>query len=134
VVGAKRSLANVAVNYANMVSKTKGTKRAAAAVAFATASRQNQAVMEAAVEAIATENNRTAVVLRDQGKVREAKQQLESNADYLDKAAKKYKSKKLEDYGNKNKSDSENLDDRSWGKTRKSMRDDQTKNDTQRAW
>jgi len=136
--GATRALADVAVNYANMISKKRGTKRAAAAVEFSgardlVAARANKKVMEAAVEAIATDTNRQAVALRDQGKVEEASKALERNAVYLKQQAAKLGSKKLDAYGSENETDAKNVR-QDWGKARKTMRETQTKNAMQRSW
>jgi len=138
MAGNKRALADVAVSYANMISKKHATKRAAAAVEFSrakdqVAARQNKSVIEAAVEAIATDNNRRAVALRDQGKVDEASKVLEGNAVYLKQESQRLGSKKLEAYGNENELDSKNVKS-DWGKARKTMRETQTKNSMQRSW
>lgn len=139
--GKKRALADVAVSYANMISKQKATKRGAAAVEFSTArdavvARTNKKVMEAAVEAIATDNNRKAVALRDQGNAQDAEKVLQDNAAYLQKEATRLQSKKLEVYGQKNAYDAKQVKApaRDWERARKSMREDQTKRATQQTW
>lgn len=137
--GAKRELAKVDVRYDNMVTKKKGRKHGALAVAFsrskkAVAASQNRDVIVAAVEAVATERNRQAVALRDKGDVARAEKVLKDNAVYLKKEGRRLKSKKLESYGDKNFEDSENLAPAQWNKQRKSMREDQMKNSSQRAW
>ena len=121
--GAKRGLANVAVSYANMISKQRATKRAGAAVEFSmakdlVASRQNKKVMADAVEAIGIENNRRAVALRDQGRVDEASQALERNAVYLKQESARLGSKKLGSYSIENEEDSRNVRS-DWGKARR---------------
>jgi Ca-activated chloride channel family protein len=136
--GNKRALADVAVSYANMISKKRATKKAGAAVEFSmakdlVASRQNKKVMADAVEAIGIDNNRKAVALRDQGKVDEASQELERNAVYLKQQSAKLKSKKLDDYGEENELDSKNVK-QDWGKARKTMRESQTKKAKQQSW
>jgi Ca-activated chloride channel family protein len=137
--GAKRNLADVAVSYSNMVSKKKAAKRSAVAVEFSAdkslvASRQNRVAMELAVEAIATDNNRQAVVLRDQGKVKEAQQTLERNAVYLKQEGERLKSTRLQQYEKKNAEDARKVDKADWARTRKSMREDQMKNTYSRGW
>lgn len=139
--GQKRALAGVAVHYANMISKQKATRRGAAAVEFsaardAVAARQNKVVLEAAIEAIATDNNRKAVALRDQGNAADAEKILQDNAVYLQKEATRLQSKKLESYGLRNAQDAVKVKARAqdWERTRKSMREDQTKRATQQAW
>jgi Ca-activated chloride channel homolog len=139
--GKKRALADVAVHYANMISKQKATRRAAAAVEFsaardAVAARQKTVVLEAAIEAIATDNNRKAVALRDQGNTADAEQILQANAAYLQQEATRLQSKKLEVYGQRNAQDAVKVKAKAqdWERARKSMREDQTKRATQQAW
>lgn len=137
--GKKRALADVAVKYANMISKKRGTKRDAVAIEFSAApklvaARQNKKVMEAAVEAIATDENRRAVALRDQGKIQEATRVLRDNARYLEKEAGRLKSIKLQTYGVQNSVDARNIAKPNWNQTRKSMRADQHRNSSQQAW
>lgn len=137
--GKKRALADVAVSYANMMSKQKATRRAAAAVEFsaardAVAARQNKGVMEAAALGIATDNNRKAVALRDQGNARDAEKVLQDNARYLKQEATRLKSKQLEVYGERNAKDAVDVKSGDWGRARKTMREDQAKKATQQAW
>jgi Ca-activated chloride channel homolog len=139
--GKKRGLANVAVSYANMLSKQKATRRGAAAVEFsaardAVAARQNKKVLEAAALAVATDNNRKAVALRDQGKTRDAEQVLQDNARYLQKEAARLSSKQLEAYGTRNAQDAVKVKSQAqdWERARKSMREDHAKKATQQAW
>jgi len=126
--GKKRALADVAVNYSNMINKTKGTKKSAVAVEFAStkvavAKKQNKAVMEAAIEAIAADQSRQAVLLRDQGKIKEAQKVLVDNARYLQENAARYKSEKLDTYSKVNAHDATNLDsNEKWNATRKGMK------------
>ncbi|MBX3161738.1 MAG: VWA domain-containing protein [Deltaproteobacteria bacterium] len=139
VAGAKRNLADVNVSYANMVSKKKGAKRGAVGVEFSAdktlvTARQNRAALELAVEAIATDNNRQAVALRDQGKVREAQQALERNAVYLQQEAARLSSEKLKVYERQNVEESRSIDKRDWNETRKSMREDHLKRGMSRGW
>lgn len=137
--GGKRALANVAVKYANTISKQRGAKRGAVGVEFSAApqlvaAKQNKRVLEAAVEAIATDQSRRAVALRDQGKVVEAERVLESNATYLNQQAVRLKSKKLQDYSETNAKDAKAVKGEDWGRARKAMREEQSKNAMQRAW
>lgn len=137
--GQKRALADVAVSYANMLSKQKATRRAAAAVEFsaapaAVAARQNRQVMEAAALGIATDNNRKAVALRDQGKAQDAERVLQDNARYLKQEATRLQSKQLEAYGQRNAQDAVQVKSGDWGRARKTMREDQAKKATQQSW
>jgi Ca-activated chloride channel family protein len=94
----------------------------------------NRAVMVAAVEAVATENNRLAVNLRDQGKVEEAKKVLINNSSYLKTKGDEYDSPALRTYGTANETDSKNLDEQAWTRQRKSMRQQQHRNSVQQMW
>ncbi len=139
--GKKRALADVAVNYANMISKKKASKRAAAAVEFsaardAVARSQNKKVLEAAVEAIATDNNRKALALRDQGNAKDAEKVLQDNAAYLQKEAQRLQSQKLQVYGQRNAEDAVRVKARAqdWERARKTMREDHAKKATQQTW
>lgn len=133
------SAADVSLSYANMATgKTERTKdtvqlsftRSKNEVARA----ENRAVMVAAYESIAVAQNREAVALRDQGKVREAEKVLRDNAGWLQKKARKYKSKRLNTYSTKNLDDASNLDERSWNKQRKTMRKTQYELDSQQSF
>lgn len=137
--GHKRALADVAVSYANMLSKRPATRRAAAAVEFsaartAVAARQNKRVLEAAALAIATDNNRKAVALRDQGKAQDAERVLVDNARYLKQQAAQLQSRQLEVYGERNTRDAAEVKGGDWGRARKAMREDQAKKAVQQTW
>lgn len=94
----------------------------------------NPEVMVAAVEMLANERSRQAVALRDEGKLEEAKQVLESNTGFLRQSAQKYKSPKLQSASQANEVDSKNLDQGSWGKQRKTMRKRQYEFDSQQSY
>lgn len=139
--GKKRALADVAVSYANMISKQKGARKAAAGVEFsaardAVAARQNKKVIEAAVEAIATDNNRRALALRDQGNTKDAERVLNDNAAYLKQNATKLQSQRLQSYGERNARDAVQIKSsaQDWQRARKAMREDHAKKATQQAW
>jgi Ca-activated chloride channel homolog len=139
VAGATRDLAAVDVTYANLVTDKPGARRAAVGVAFTTddtavAAKEDKAVMAAAVELIATDNNDRAVALRDAGNIAEARQLLEDNARYLAREGSRLGSTSLVDYGLANSVDAQNLDDGRWERQRKSMRDTQSRNVQQRGW
>ncbi|HEY5927260.1 MAG TPA: VWA domain-containing protein [Kofleriaceae bacterium] len=125
--GKKRALADVAVNYSDLINKSKGSKKSSIGVEFASAKlavakKQNKQVLEAAVEAIAADQSRQAVSLRDQGKVKEAKEVLVDNARYLQENAARLKSQRLQGYSKQNEVDATNLDDTRWNQTRKGMK------------
>lgn len=120
-------MADVEVSYGNLVSGRTDRIRRPAKVAYSkdaslVAKAENRAVMVEVVEAIAVSTNAEAVALRDQGRVKEAERSLLNNAAFLRSKAKKYRSKRLDDYGTKNEADARNLDGVNWNKQRKVMR------------
>jgi Ca-activated chloride channel family protein len=139
--GQKRALADVAVSYANMISKKKAARRTAAAVEFSAAraqvaSRQNKQVLEAAALGIATDNNRRALALRDQGNARDAEKVLQDNAAYLKQESMRLQSKQLEAYGAQNARDAVHVQpsNQAWDRDRKVMREDHAKRAVQQSW
>jgi hypothetical protein len=69
--------------------------------------------------------------LRDKGQIKEAEEMLLDNYSYLKSNAKELDSDKLESYATENKQDAENLDERSWKRQRKVMREIQSSRQTQ---
>jgi Ca-activated chloride channel family protein len=139
--GKSRQLADVAVKYNNLIAKKQNMMRTPVAVKFAAArtevaQRQNKKVMAAAVEAIATDENRRAVALRDAGKAKEAQRVLEDNARYLEDNAKSLQSKRLEHYSKRNRDDAAKMPAPAaeWRSTRKMMRAEETRNSSNQAW
>jgi Ca-activated chloride channel homolog len=137
--GSTIPIAAVDVSYANMATKKTDRVSGTVSATFTTENAQVDAntdkdVMIAAVEAIAIENNRRAVSLRDEGKVKEAQHVLMDNSSYLKSEAKKYKSSRLDVYGAKNLEDSTNLDGERWLGTRKAMRKVQHQLNTQQSY
>jgi len=94
----------------------------------------NKSVMTQVTTQIATERNEKAVALRDQGDLAGASQLLQSNAMYLKNKALEYAAPELEAMGQKNKTQAENLDDKNWARTRKSMRYDQHRSKVQQSY
>ncbi len=137
--GQRRNLADVAVSYDHMIKRQSRTRRGSAGIEFSTASavvakRQNRPVMEAVVTAIASDENRRAVTLRDQGKVADAERVLKQNADYLDREAKRWQSKKLASERDRNVNDANNIKAQDWNSTRKSMRVEQHRATNNQSW
>lgn len=126
-VGASHEVATVSVSYANMATKTTDRLTSAMAVRFTedakeVAKHRNGDVMVAAVELIATLTNKRAVELRDQGKVEEARKLLNDNGAFLTANATLYKSKRLDEFGDANRTQADNLDAANWERNRKEMR------------
>lgn len=131
-----RPVATVDVSYSNMVNGAIDRLTALSTVAFTNSvteieAHTNKQVMIAAVEAIANDNNRLAVKLRDEGRAREAKELLLGNYRTLNESAQKYDSDKLKESANSNLEDSEKLEEVQWNSQRKTMRKNQQRVDSQ---
>ncbi len=137
--GVSREIATVSAAYANTVTKKRDSLSGRAEVSF-TGSKalvdrsENRDVTVASVELLSNELNRQALDLRDKGKTQQAKQVLEKNAVFLEKKAKKYKSKRLKKLSTDNRKDKDNLDGARWNTQRKSMRKRQFEAEMQQAW
>jgi Ca-activated chloride channel family protein len=134
--GTERNLADVAVSYVNMASKSTDRIARTSSARFTGSaslveSSTNAAVMASAIEQIAVERNKAAVALRDQGKIDEAREALISNAAYLKENAAKYKSKDLADYEGKNKEDASRLEPAVWEAQRKAILSEQNTRQSQ---
>ena len=81
----------------------------------------NKEVMIAAVDFIANDRNRAAILLCDEGKVEEAKEALLYNSDYLNSNAFLLDSKKLAAEAFLNRNDALEVDSENWGTQRKVM-------------
>ncbi|MCG8422810.1 MAG: VWA domain-containing protein [Proteobacteria bacterium] len=137
--GTARNLADVAVEYNNMLTGKRHTLNDRVGVRFSAsrsdvARSENRDVMVTALEALAVKRNREAVALRDQGKVDEAKKVLIDNARSLRQQGKRYRSKRLDNYGKDNFDDAANLDGKSWNKRRKAMRKNQHSMETNQSY
>ncbi len=126
----QRNLATVKVNYTNMATKHSEHVAKVSTVQF-TQSREkveasvDKETMISTVEQVAVEKNKTAVELRDQGRIKEAEKVLRENAFYLEREAKKYDSDRLREQSQENEKAAENLEGPAWGKQRKQMRKNQ---------
>lgn len=138
--GAHREVASVSAVYANTVSNRQDELAGRAIVSYSDSarsveSRQNKKVMVSSIELVANEANRKAVKLRDEGKKAEAREVLKDNVDYLQKKARKYKSKRLDSLGSANVDDMKGIEDEeSWNVQRKTMRKRQYQFESQQAW
>jgi len=129
--GTEQNLANVNVSYVNMASKNPDKIARVASTRFTGSaslveSSTNATVMTSAIEQIAVERNKQAVLLRDQGKIEEARKVLLDNAAFLSENAVKYNSKELEDYKGKNRKDADNLAPAVWESQRKAILSEQS--------
>jgi Ca-activated chloride channel family protein len=133
------AVANVAVSYANMsTQRTDAIHSEVVARLSASPDEVNQyvakQVMAEAIMQVATLNNALAVAMRDEGKQAEAQQALEYNGVLLRQQAQQLDSKELAIYARQNDVDARNLDESSWKRQRKVMRDVQFKNSNQRSY
>lgn len=126
-LGGRALVARAAASYGNLVSKQTDALTGAAHVEFvATAAdaerRIDQSVMVRAVELIASEQSRLAVVLNDQGRTDEAERVLLDNAAWLDENWQRYKAPSLKQLQQQNIEDSKNLAPDDYRRQRKVMR------------
>lgn len=92
-------------------------------------------VKEQVVLQLATEANEEAVVLRDEGKTEEAKEMLKKNANSLSEAALTLSSSLLQSYADLNAGAAESIENEDdWGAQRKTMREEQSQNKSQRSY
>ena len=131
--GKTREIARVAISYANMGTNTTDELTSKVAVRFSDSPEEinaetNREVVIASAMQIATLRNESAMALRDQGKIEEAKNLLLSNATFCEDVSKKWNAEEIGTFGRNNGIDASNLDEDKWGETRKAMRADQYKN------
>lgn len=126
-LGGRALVARAAASYGNLVSKQTDALTGTAHVEFvatpAEAERRiDQSVMVRAVELIASEQSRLAVVLNDQGRTQEAERVLLDNAAWLDENWQRYKAPSLKQLQQQNIEDSKNLAPDDYRRQRKVMR------------
>jgi Ca-activated chloride channel family protein len=139
--GEARSLAEVDWSYLRMgadpatVSGRRAVEAAYSADPERVLSSEDPAVMVAVVEQIATEQNRLALDLRDQGLIGEAELLLQQNVVYLEDKAQQLDSEILQEIVLENKEDAEAIVyEEEWRQQRKSMKENQLKRSKQRKW
>lgn len=126
--GTQRKLADVGVRYRNLYTKKTRTVRARPVVSFTSSrteveKRAKKKVMVTVVEALANEQQKQAIVLRDQGKVKAAQAKLRKTSEYLKKEGRKYDSDELEEFADEAAGAAAEVDDDGeWRKNRKKMR------------
>ena len=137
--GKALEIASIHVSYSNLETHLVDKLSSTAGVSFSNSIAEaeksvDDEVMAPAIEQIAIEKSKEAVVLRDKGKIKEAKAVLKQNAIFLGRNAARYKSKKLEKLQAEQEISADNLDDKNWQKQRKMMRKDQYKHETQQTY
>ncbi|TNE46020.1 MAG: VWA domain-containing protein [Deltaproteobacteria bacterium] len=133
------AMANVTVRYNNMQSQRRGNLQQAALVRLTkkssvVASNVNKPMMAHVTEARANEITKSAVALRDKGKIKQAQEMLNKNASWLQKMGKRYNSKKLLKFAKENKRNAKNMTGYHWNATRKGMRKSQYSRSNQTTW
>lgn len=126
-LGGSRRVATAQASYGNLLDRRTDTLAGAAEIRFvATEAEANRVVdadvMVKAVELVASEQSRLAVVLNDQGKQQQAQQVLRDNAAWLDQNFQRYKAPSLKDLSIQNTVDSQNLAPENYRRQRKVMR------------
>lgn len=137
--GKPRDIAQVSVDYDNMLTRASDRLTGKASVNFSSsdkviASSVNTEVLEAGVLLFANERNKAATILRDKGDIKAARQLLLKNADYLKRYAADLGSVQLDAACNLNTIQSMNLDDVRWRRSRKGMVLEQYRADTQQTY
>ena len=138
-VGGTQKIASVTAAYGNLLSRQTDALTGAAFVRFVGSAAEaeraiDQTVMVRAVELIASEQSRLAVVLNDQGKTGEAERVLRDNAAWLDQNWQLYKAPSLKQLQQQNLEDSKNLAPDDYRRQRKVMRKRQVEFETQQLY
>jgi Ca-activated chloride channel family protein len=144
--GSESSLADVVVRYQDAlagkrVENSSTVKvKVGASEAEARASVDKDVMASVAVQ-ISTENSEAAVKLRDEGKVQDARKQLEYNAGYVKSIREQLSlpaaapmQRKLEEIEARNRADADAVTAREWHAIRKSMRETQYKGKVQQSY
>ncbi len=137
--GRNMEIVSVSARYNNLQTKLKDTLTNSVKVQFSNSETKisksiNNDVMTATVEFLGAQQNAKAISLRDKGKVREAQRVLNDSADYIRSNATLYNSKRLESLSKKQFKRARRLQGRYWNMTRKKLRRDIHKLETQQSW
>jgi Ca-activated chloride channel homolog len=139
--GRSIDLATAVVGYRDLDNRRQEARPRALQLAYTTDTRQAEAsikkdVKEKVVLQKAVETNERAVRLRDEGRLDEAKKMLKDNSSLLQGAASQMSSPILDDYARQNAKEAEKMESApaDWDTQRKSMRESQQQNKTQRSY
>jgi len=137
--GGSRAVGEVAVGYLNMLTQTEDRLSSSVAVKFTTsedvaAKDVNKEVLAACVIQIANERNREATRLRDEGKIDQARDLLESNAGYLKAASNRLQLPSLQLRAERNAAQAESLSEPNWAGNRKRMVEEQYGDSVQQSY
>jgi len=138
--GGEIPIADVHLSYNNMLTQRRGEFSRPVTAAFTTdpafvEEKMDKATMVSAVMQIAAERSEEAMMLRDAGRVEEAKAAVQANAAYLQSNAATLGSDDLAGYGQAMAADAESIEDEAdWAATRKRMVEDQYEKATQQSY
>lgn len=138
--GTVRELAQATLSYTNMETKTVDKLSSKVDVRFSSSEVRvkdsiNKPVMEEYIELVANENNKKAMKLRDEGKVKEAQELFSSNALYLDENASKLdNSIRLKKSAGMNRRHSDAAASPTWSTDRKGVVREQFRMDAQQSY
>ncbi len=142
-------VAEIGVDYLDIGANARGEVKSQVRARLSASDSETEASLDKGVMAqvtaqIATEENEKAVLLRDKGDVAAAKKALEDNAAYIKRSKDAYATgagaapapsvSALDKLEEQNRAAANNLDEKEWSKTRKSMRSDQHKTKVQQAY
>lgn len=133
-------IADVKVRYLNLATKQKDEVDEEVAVKFTKSTKEAEAsikkdVLVSVTSQIAVERNEKALLLRDKGKIKEARELLKNNAAYIRQQAQRVGgSSELSELETSNIDDESNIAAPNWNKTRKLMRAKQYKSKTKQSY
>jgi Ca-activated chloride channel family protein len=134
--GVTQKVAEIEVSYSNLKTHTTDRLKSEIEVNFSDSKalvekRANNEVMADVIELLAVERNEIAIQLRDKGDIDRARQVLLDNSSFLKSNAARYKSSRLNSYGDEIAEDAEQLEEKEWNTNRKKMRQSQYQRATQ---
>ncbi|MBT3274091.1 MAG: VWA domain-containing protein [Spirochaetales bacterium] len=138
--GENVALAEITLHYNNMATQRVDRLRNEIGVQFTTnqptvEENMDKAAMVSAVMQIAAERSEEAVILRDAGRVQEAKAAVQANSQFLQSNAATLDSDELAGYGETMAEDAESIEsEEEWNATRKKMVDDQYEKSSQQSY
>lgn len=137
--GGSRPVAEAQVSYLDLASLERSVLRSSVAVSYSSDEGAvrlglRRDVKEQVVLQLATEANERAVELADEGLAEEAKKVLLDTSAKLQEAAGELSSPILREYAESNAASARMLDDAEWEARRKTMREEQSQNKTQRSY
>ena len=134
------AIASVKIDYNNLYTHSRYRLNDSVSVSFSASEKEveesiDSKVYESSVEQIANEYSKEALILRDKGDIKGARQILKKSADYLQSNAVKLSSQRLKEQEMEARQDVQDLDDaKNWMRTRKSLKAKQYKRSVQQSY